>query len=399
MPDRIRIGTINNEFPGQKSRKTVFFLSCWGAGKLYWPRRMGLTKDRLAALQRSFELALNEEWSRLATTQRRLSMLRLTLIRPRKTTARALPVIATVATDGGENRLSLEPIRLQVVRVADSRGEIYFEEFIAQSLRPEEIMRFFFRSNSRFQKLLGCLRLDSEALLPQSDFQRSQLLSMLRELMEWAALLKLAGQPPAKLLIRDGLLRSVLLTEVVFQRLAEKFEALTDKHGHLLVGVAKRSRVLSYLSVALGLNDCFAEAGPAYLRVPPELEQEAAPAQYRWIGNRAMGCLHIARLDRGEGVPLMPVDVPAWQCDRVDGSMSLLHESAQASFPTRGYPQALVQAHEHARLGGVEIEMLESLLLEQVARRKSAVARQARQLMLLGKKLVEPAEDSPRNES
>jgi hypothetical protein len=47
----------------------------------------------------------------------------------------------------------------------------------------------------------------------------------------------------------------------------------------------------------------------------------------------------------------------------------------------------------------VEIEMLESLLLEQVARRNSAVARQARQLMLLGKKLVEPAEDSPRNES
>jgi hypothetical protein len=46
--------------------------------------------------------------------------------------------------------------------------------------------------------------------MPNSDFQRSQLLSMLRELMEWAALMKLASQPSVKLLIRDGLLRSVL---------------------------------------------------------------------------------------------------------------------------------------------------------------------------------------------
>ena len=135
--------------------------------------------------------------------------------------------MATVATDGGENRLSLEPIRLQVVRVADSLGEIYFEEFIAQSLEPEEIVRFFFQSNERLQRFVAYLHLDWEQLLPQSDFQRSHLLSMLRELMEWAALLKLASQPPAKLLIRDGLLRSVMLTDLVFQRIGEKFESLT----------------------------------------------------------------------------------------------------------------------------------------------------------------------------
>ena len=144
---------------------------------------------------------------------------------------------------------------------------------------------------------------------PGRTFKRSQLLSMLRELMEWAALLKLASQPPVKLLIRDGLLRSVLLTDAVFQRLREKFEKLTTKHGHLLVGVAKRSRVLSYLSVALGLSESFSNGEPAYLPVPAELEREAAPAQYRWIGSRAMGLLHVARLDRGEGVPLMPVDI------------------------------------------------------------------------------------------
>jgi len=101
---------------------------------------MHLATDRLSRLHRSLELALNQEWPKLSATQKKLTG-RI----PKRIVVRAgphsLPVIATVATDGGENRLSLEPIRLQVVRVADSLGEIYFEEFIAQSLKPEEIVR------------------------------------------------------------------------------------------------------------------------------------------------------------------------------------------------------------------------------------------------------------------
>jgi hypothetical protein len=223
-------------------------------------------------------VALNQEWPQLSATQKRLARLRPTPIAIRPGQSPRLSVVATVATDGGENKLSLEPMQLQVVRVADSLGEIYFEDFIAQSLTPEEILRFFFKSNERLQRFIKYLELDWNELLPRSDFQRSQLLSMLRELMEWAALLKLASQPPVKLLIRDGLLRSVLLTDAVFQRLREKFEKLTTKHGHLLVGVAKRSRVLSYLSVALGLSESFSNGKPAYLPVPAELEREAAPA-------------------------------------------------------------------------------------------------------------------------
>ena len=163
---------------------------------------MLLGTDRLNRLQRSLELALNQEWPQLSATRKKLTR-HLPKRILSQAGANALPLIATVATDGGENRLNLEPIRLQIMRVADSLGEIYFEEFIAQSLSPEEIVRFFFQSNERLQRFVTYLQLDWEELLPQSDFQKSNLLSMLRELMEWAALLKLASQPPAKLLIRD----------------------------------------------------------------------------------------------------------------------------------------------------------------------------------------------------
>ena len=120
---------------------------------------MRFTTDRLERLERSLELALNQEWPQLSATQKRIAKVRPT---PIKLLASASPlaVVATVATDGGENRLSLEPMQLQVVRVADSLGEIYFEDFIAQSLTPEEILRFFFQSNERLQRFIKYLELE-----------------------------------------------------------------------------------------------------------------------------------------------------------------------------------------------------------------------------------------------
>jgi len=253
---------------------------------------MSLAPERLERLGRSLELALNQEWPQLGKAQRTLARVRPNPVQPLPVRKASVPVVATVAADGGENRLNLEPIRMQVIRVADSDGRVYFEDFIPQSLHPEEVFRFFFQSEPRLHRFLDFLKVSWEDLLPNSDFQRSHLLEMLRELMEWAALLKLASQPPPKLLLRDGLLRSVLLPDKVFQRLHEEFARLTEKNGHVFVGVAKRSRVISYLSVALGLAEAFADETPSYLAVPSDLEQEAAPSQYRLIGSRSMGQLH-----------------------------------------------------------------------------------------------------------
>jgi hypothetical protein len=116
---------------------------------------MQFTTERLERLQRSLELALNQEWPQLSATQVRLAKLRPQPIPARSASAKQMSVVATVATDGGENKLSLEPIQLQVIRVADSLGEVYFEDFVAQSLKPEEILRFFFQSNPTAPEILG----------------------------------------------------------------------------------------------------------------------------------------------------------------------------------------------------------------------------------------------------
>lgn len=74
---------------------------------------MHFTTERLERLQRSLELALNQEWPHLSATQKRLAKLRPTPIPVRAVDAKPLTVVATVATDGGENKLGLEPIQLQ----------------------------------------------------------------------------------------------------------------------------------------------------------------------------------------------------------------------------------------------------------------------------------------------
>ncbi len=351
---------------------------------------MKFREDRFMRLRRSLDKALRAEWPQLERVKKRLTTLRLVSFSAK---APALLPIGTVATDGGENRLNLAPIRVQVLRVADSLGRVHFEEFIPLSPEPTHVLRDVSQENRSFGTVLECLGLAWEDLLPQSDFQRGNLLSMLRELMEWGALLELASEPPPRLLIRDGLLRSVLLNEKVFRRVKERLMDFSAKHGHLVTGVAKRSQVINYLSVALNLNRTFAEGKAGWTAIPPELEREAAPAQYRWIGDRAMGSLHVARLDAGVNVPLFPVDVAIWQRQRVDEAMSVLHETARGSFPLRGYPMALSQAHEHARLGSLEINLLESLLLETIGRRNPAIAREIQNLRMLGRELIEEAHE------
>jgi len=347
--------------------------------------------SRLHRLQRGLELALNQEWPQLDKTCRHAARISPAPIAAASDSTRR--IVATVATDGGESRLSLDPIRINVIRVADSDGVVYFEEFIPQSLQPEEIIRFFFAGDDRLRRLLKFLDLKWDDLLPRSDYQKSHLVGMLRELLEWAATLKLAAEKKPTLILRDGLLRSILLSERVFLALKGKLSALTAKNNHLLAGVAKRAAVISYLSVAFGIRESFAGGEPACAEIGAELEEEASPSQYRWMGQRCMGCLYVARLDSGDGVPLMPVDIASWQTGQAGDIMSLLRQSARGSFPLRGYPQELMTAHEHARLGEFETEMLEGLLMQQLAERNPAVAQQVQQLKLLGRRLIEELPD------
>jgi len=237
------------------------------------------------------------------------------------------------------------------------------------------------------------LRIEPSELVPATEWQRSNFLAMLRELLKWAGILKLASQPPPRLILRDGLLRSVLLNERLFQRIRERLETLTKRHGHLWAGVAKRSSILSYLSLALDMNNAFDAGTPAWAEIPPALEREAAPPSYRWVQGRNMGRLHLARLDAGNHIPLLPVDLAFWQMERREETLAILRESARGSFPLRGYPMVLFEAHQKACFTPLDIHWLEQNTLEELARRDPQAGKKAVLQRLWGRNFVEWTED------
>jgi len=101
---------------------------------------MYFTTERPERFQRTLTVALNQEWPQLSATQKRLAELCPTPTAIRPAQPSRLSRVATVATDGGENKLSLEPMQLQVVPVADSLGEIISRVRLSRNGGCDEIL-------------------------------------------------------------------------------------------------------------------------------------------------------------------------------------------------------------------------------------------------------------------
>ncbi len=85
---------------------------------------------------------------------------------------------------------------------------------------------------------------------------------------------------------------------------------------------------------------------------------------------------------------VFPVDIPEWLMGKRKEVLEYLAETAKNSFPTVGYPEQLLRAHEHAVLYGLEMSVLEDLLLEDVLDALSIVDRaRALEHVALGKQL------------
>jgi hypothetical protein len=151
------------------------------------------------------------------------------------------------------------------------------------------------------------------------------------------------------------------------EALANAFERAYHETGAMLAGIAKRSKVLSYLSLALTLEGTLRKSYPCFVEVPKALEEECYNFAGTWMKGQAFGKMHLAKLCEGEDTPVFPVDIPFWLLDRRKEVLEYLAETAKASFPVPGYPYPLVKAHENANLQGLEMSVLGDLMVKTVA--------------------------------
>jgi hypothetical protein len=189
-----------------------------------------------------------------------------------------------------------------------------------------------------------------------------------RDIIEWAVLLDMAWEPERSsiLLIRDGLLRSKSMKEGTVNRLAKSFEDAYNEKGTLLVGVAKKARVLSYYSLAMTLEGIFNRSYPCFCEIPEEIELISYNYAASWLGKRNFGDLYFAKLSENKRGLILPVEIPRWLKSRRKEILEYLAETSKVSFPVIGYPYPLIRAHENAVLNGLEMEMLASGLVTEI---------------------------------
>ena len=206
----------------------------------------------------------------------------------RKLGYRPCKTVAPLATDGGENRLSFEPLNLEIIRVVDSEGKELIQEIIPISeddsmfrdmTERHEVMRRFLKvldiGFDDLSYLLGGQHRDETK--SRNDMRAR--VRHFRDIVEWAVLLDLAFKewPVDVLLLRDGLLRTKSVKRETFPKLDRAFRSVFEgqttagKRRVFLLGVAKTSAVLSKLSLAMMLEGTFDRDYPCFAEVPKEL--------------------------------------------------------------------------------------------------------------------------------
>jgi len=61
--------------------------------------------------------------------------------------------------------------------------------------------------------------------------------------------------------------------------------------------------------------------------------------------------------------PVWPVDIAVWQVDQTEKILGQLVVDAQQGFPIPDYPMCIQRAHDFAKLSGLEIQVLQDMLL------------------------------------
>jgi len=79
-------------------------------------------------------------------------------------------------SDGGENRISFEPMNIEIIRVVDSEGKEYIQKIIPLSLEPEIFEKMFTEipALSNFCNRMGVEYSDISYFMPTKDRKKDE---------------------------------------------------------------------------------------------------------------------------------------------------------------------------------------------------------------------------------
>lgn len=312
-------------------------------------------------------------------------------VQPRQATA-----ISLVGTDGGSNRIHFDPFLVQIVRVVDSANNHYVVDAVTAATNIDAKSAEQFDEQGRphtplghMMATLGLTHLSDLSSIIRVDSSgrpaTRRWIEAYRELNEWAVLLDIVRHKDFAtdtLLVFDGLLRSQIFRGDLFHRLLGHIrQALEDRQRQrrqiYLVGLAKKSKVLTRYRLAMQLEDILVNPYAAYVEIPRALEVAAyeradfargddailTPQQSnRFVG----GKMFFVKFGRRPFDPIWPVDIFLPQVRQVDQIMSFLQADAHHGFPVPFYPLCLQRAHENAALVDFDYYLLQDQIIDSI---------------------------------
>jgi len=304
-------------------------------------------------------------------------------IKPRSTTA-----ISIVGMDGGNNQVEFDPFLVQIVRVVDSSDEKHCldvvspqTDLIALAAAQFEVSGKPLTALGRMMQLLGVRTLhELSKMIPSPPTQpKPSWISVYRELHEWAVLLDLVRNrrfPCDTVVLRDGWLRTKVFATDLFRLYQAELDKAIDAHFReqrrriLVAGVLKRSKVLQKYRLPMMLEGVLRTAYPAYVKVPKSLQAEVfewdeivgAVSEGRTIAdaeNMVAGEMYFAKFGARIHDPAWVVDLLRTQEGLASTTFGYLLADALEGFPRPFFPMSLQRAHEHAAIGGMDLELFQ----------------------------------------
>ena len=314
----------------------------------------------------------------------------------RRIQPRAATSVSLVATDGGNNQLRFDPFLIQLVRVVDSSNNEYCLEALSPTTPVQKLEERQFHPDrsprtplGEMMTALGTRSLSelSHMIRPpkQSDQPISpQWVRAYRDLVEWATLFSILKKDfgTDTLIIRDGLLRSLIFAHDFFPKLLGKIQERIEAHWMrskrriYLAGVAKHSQVLTRYRLAMALEGVLQADYPAYVEVPREVEEKAYKESEHARGEDRLSAGEINRYVGGKMFlvkfgchrldPVWPVDIFTPQRENADTVLGSMLADAVNGFPVPCYPLCLQKAHDHAALVDFDFNILQDHIYDGV---------------------------------
>jgi hypothetical protein len=320
------------------------------------------------------------------------------IIQPRSTTA-----VSLVASDGGNNKLMFDPFYVQLIRVMDSYGKQLCLDAVSPTTDTDELSKKQFNENGTPRTALGKM-IKGLGVHPPTLHKLSHMIPSgkqiredptsvkpgwvmaYRDLCEWAVLYERIcydSFASDTLIVRDGQLRSIIFRDDFFIKWRKDVEAAieniyhNDKRRVYLVGIAKKSTVITRYNLAMAIEGVFPSGDARYVRIPPKLEEKA----YKWAEwsrgaeiesdnvkaqKHVAGDMYLVRFGKHTGDPIFAVDIFSQHRQNVPEIFGYLLNDAVNGFPIPFYPLCLQKAHNHAQIVDFDLEIFQNEIFSSV---------------------------------